>query len=125
METPFGDVNIDARDNLKPDSIGVPVYPGAFREHGNDGGVMFDFDSKEGARKQFSLVTAEYYTNDTADQVREFYRDRLPDWIFTQRNGNDVKIEFSEGGYKRIIAIRERGGSTHIGIAALGEPAVN
>jgi hypothetical protein len=125
VETPFGDVNIDARDSLKPESVGIPIYPGAFREHDNQGGVVFDFDSREGGQKQFSVVTAEYYTNDSADQVREFYRDRLPHWMFTQRHGDGVKIEFSEGGYKRIIAINERGGRTHIGIAALGEPAVN
>lgn len=133
VETPFGDVNIDARDNLKPESVGIPVYPGAFREHrghdgsydNNGGGVMFDFDSKDGGRKQFSVVTAEYYTNDSAAQVREFYHERLPHWIFSQRLGDDMKIEFSEGGYKRIIGIHERGGTTHIGIAALGEPAVN
>jgi len=31
----------------------------------------------------------------------------------------------SEGGYRRIIAIEERRGRTHIGIVAIGEPAVN
>ncbi len=30
VETPFGDVNIDARDTLKPESAGIPVYPGLF-----------------------------------------------------------------------------------------------
>jgi hypothetical protein len=125
VETPFGDVNIDARDNLKPESAGIPVYPGAYREHGDDGGVVLDFDSKEGRQKQFSVVAAQYSTNDTANDVREFYRSHLPNWTLTQRNGHGTKIELSEGGYRRIVAIEERRGRTHIGIVAIGEPAVN
>jgi hypothetical protein len=125
VETPFGDLNIDARDNLKPASVGVPVYPGAMREHGNEGGVMFDFDARDGGSRQFSVVTAQYSTTDSAERVREFYRAQLPHWIFTQRMGDAMKIEYSEGGYKRIIAIHARGGRTHIGIASLGEPGVN
>ncbi len=27
VETPFGDVNIDARDNLKPETAGIPGLP--------------------------------------------------------------------------------------------------
>ncbi len=87
--------------------------------------MIFDFDSRDGRQKQFSAVTAEYYTTDSADQVRDFYRAELPNWIFTQRGDGDVKIEYSRGGYKRIIGIHERRGRTHIGIAALGEPGVN
>jgi hypothetical protein len=125
VETPFGDVNIDARDSLKPESAGIPVYPGAYREHGDDGGVVLDFDSKEGRQKQFSVVAAQYSTNDTADDVREFYRSHLPNWRLIQREGRGTKFELSEGGYRRIIAIEERRGRTHIGIVAIGEPGVN
>ncbi len=79
VETPFGDVNVDARDTLKPESAGMPVYPGAYREHGDDGGVVLDFDSKDGRQKQFSVVAAQYSTTDSADEVRDFYRSHLPE----------------------------------------------
>jgi hypothetical protein len=125
VETPFGDVNIDARDTLKPESAGMPVYPGAFREHGDDGGVVLDFDSKDGRQKQFSVVAAQYSTTDSPDEVREFYRSHLPNWVVTDRLGHGVKFELSNGGYRRIVAIEERRGRTHIGIVAIGEPAVN
>jgi len=125
VETPFGDVNINSRDNLKPESVGIPVYPSAFREHGDDGGVVLDFDSKEGRQKQFSVVAAQYSTNDSAEDVREFYRSHLPNWTLTQRLGRGTRIELSQGGYRRIIAIEERRGRTHIGIVAIGEPPVN
>jgi hypothetical protein len=125
VETPFGDMNIDARDTLNPEAAGIPVYPGAFREHGNAGGVMFDFQSQDGRQKQFSVVTAEYYTKDSAAQVTEFYRSALPHWIFTERRDGEIKMEYSRDGYKRMIAIHEGRGRTNIGIAALGEPGVN
>jgi hypothetical protein len=125
VQTPFGDVNIDARDTLKPESAGIPVYPGAFREHGDDGGVVLDFDSKEGRQKQFSVVAAQYSTTDSPDEVRDFYRTHLPNWVFTQKFGHRVKLELAEGGYRRIVAIEERRGRTHIGIVAIGEPGVN
>jgi len=125
LETPFGDVNIDARDNLKPESAGIPVYPGAYREHGDDGGVVLDFDSKQGREKQISIVAAQYSTTDSPGEVREFYRSHLPNWVLTQPNGHGAHLELSEGGYRRIIAIEERRGRTHIGIVAIGEPAVN
>jgi hypothetical protein len=126
VETPFGDVNIDARDTLKPESAGIPVYPGAFREHGDDGGVVLDFDSKQGGQKQFSVIAAQYSTTDSADDVRAFYHDHLPKWVITQREGHGAKFELAEGGYRRIIAIEERRGRTHIGIVSIGDtPAVN
>ena len=126
VETPFGDVNIDARDTLKPESAGIPVYPGAFREHGDDGGVVLDFDSKHGKERQFSVVAAQYSTADSPDEVRAFYHDHLPNWVITHRTGHGAKFELAEGGYRRIIAIEKRQGRTHIGIVSIGDsPAVN
>ena len=125
IDTPMGNVKIDARDNLRPETVGIPVYPGAVREHDKNGGVTFDFDGNEGERKQFAVITASYSTSDSAEQVREFYRSRLPHWIFTHRDNDKLDIEYSEGGYKRIVAVDEQHGRTHIGIASVGEPAVN
>ena len=125
VETPFGGVKIDGRESLKPESAGIPVYPGAFREHGNDSGVVLDFESMDGSQKQVSVVAAQYSTTDSPDDVRNFYRSHLPNWIVTQRRGHGVRLELSEGGYRRIVAIEDRRGRTHIGIVAVGEPAVN
>ncbi len=125
IETPIGSMKIDTRDDLRPETVGVPVYPGAVREHGKNGGVTFDFDGNEGEHKQLAVVTALYSTNDSSDQVRKFYRSHLPHWIFTSQDHGKLNIEYSEGGYKRIVAVEERDGRTHIGLASLGEPAVN
>ena len=126
VQTPLGDMSIDARDTLHPETAGIPVYPGAFRDHENAGGVTFDFESQDGRQKRFSVTTAEYYTKDSVEQVSEFYRSALPHWIISERRDGEIKIQYSKDGYKRIIAIHEGGrGRTNIGIAALGEPGVN
>jgi hypothetical protein len=126
LETPFGGISIDARDNLDPVAVGVPIYPGAIREHrDNKGGVLFDFENAHGDHHALSVVAAEYSTSDSPDQVREFYKARLPHWIFTERHGHDLNVEYSQGGYKRIVAINQRDGRTHIGIASVGESGVN
>jgi hypothetical protein len=125
VETPFGDVNIDARDTLRPETAGMPVYPGAYREHGDDGGVVLDFDAKDGRQKQFSIVAAQYSTTDSPDEVRNFYRGHLPNWVVSERSGHGVKFELAQGGYRRIVAIEDRHGRTHIGIVAIGDPDLN
>jgi hypothetical protein len=126
VDTGFGKFTVDARDDLKPESVGVPVYPGAVREsHSGKGGVTFDFEGIDRGAKQLSVVAAEYSTDDSVDQVRAFYQEKLPHWIFVQKHGRGLEIKFSEGGYKRIIAIDERNGRTHIGIASIGEGGIN
>lgn len=125
IETPLGDIGVDARDSLNPEAVGVPVYPGAVREHDNSGGAFVDFDWKGGGHKHLSVVGASFKTADSVQQVRDFYHERLPHWIFAKESGQDCRIEFSKEGYKRIIAINQRDGQTHIGIVSLGESGVN
>jgi hypothetical protein len=121
IETPVGAVDIDAHDSLKPESAGIPIYPGAYREHGDAGGVVLDFDYKDGHQKQISVTAAQYSTTDSPDEVRDFYKAHLPNWIVTHRFGRGTQLELSEGGYRRIVGIEDRHGRTHIGIVAILE----
>ena len=129
VETPFGRVSVDARDKLDPQTVGIPVYPGAERENGRDGGALggalIDLDWTGDTHRQLSIVTAKYYTADSPDKVRDFYHARLPHWIFEQRRNGTSKIEYSEQGYKRVILIHERRDRTEIAIASIGDPPAN
>jgi hypothetical protein len=125
IETPLGAVNVNAGDHLNPESIGVPVYPGAERKNDKHGGVQFDLDTHDGIRKNLTISGASYSTPDSSDRVVEFYRSHLPNWTISEKNGRNIEFHFSENGYKRIIGISERNGQTHIGIASFGEPGVN
>lgn len=120
VETPMGEIRVEATDKLNPESVGVPVYPGAARDRDNAGGALVDIGDK-----QFSVVGASFTTSDSVQQVRDFYHERLPHWIFTQKHGMGTEIEMSRDGYKRIVAIDERHGRTHIGIVSFGKPGIN
>lgn len=116
----MGDIRVDARDHLNPEAVGIPVYPGATKDKDNTGGAFVDIGDN-----QFSVSAASFETSDSAQQVRDFYHQQLPHWIFTQKSGDKTEIEMSKEGYKRIVAIEERHGRTHIGIVSFGKPGVN
>lgn len=123
VETPIGSMRVQQHQKLDPKVIGVPVYPGAVRRDENGAAsIDFSFDS---AHKEFTILAAEYSTNDSIEKVREFYHRELPHWIISQRLRGGVKMEYTEEGYKRIIAIHEQDGETRIGLASIGEPAAN
>jgi hypothetical protein len=123
VDTPIGSMRVQEHKKLDPKLIGVPVYPGSMREDENGAAsVEFNFDS---SHKGFTILAAEYSTDDSIDKVRDFYHRELPHWIISQSQHGHVQMEYSEDGYKRIVAISEKEGRTHIGLASIGEPAAN
>ncbi len=125
LETPFGGFGVRSHHNLPPEAIGIPVYPGAVRDGDHAGGAVFEMDSKDEGHRAFAVSGAEFTTPDSVERVRAFYHDQFPNWMVTERDGHDWRMEGSKGGYKRLIAIQEHDGRTHIGLAAFGAPAIN
>ena len=125
IDIPGGHFSIRGRDNLDPATLGVPIYPGATRVK-KGGGATFEWTSSDGKEgKGFSVAGGDLFTRDSADKVLDYYRGQLPNWIvITDRDGS-TRLEFKDGGAKRIIAIREKSDGTHIGVATIGEPASN
>jgi len=124
VDTPIGSMRVKAHQRLDPKLIGVPVYPGAIREDEHGGGASFEFDS-DSTHRAFAVMAAEYSTDDSVDKVKEFYHRELPHWIFSKSRHGHLQMEYTEDGYKRIIAIHEEDGRTRIGLASVGEPASN
>lgn len=124
IETPFGSMQVREGGRFDPAHFGVPVYPGAARQEDSRKLASFELDLGD-THKEFSIVAAEYTTEDDVEEVTAFYRDHLPHWMFSSRRRGCAQFEFTEGGHKRIIAIREQRGRTHIGLASVGGPASN
>jgi hypothetical protein len=124
VDTPIGSMRVQAHQKLDPKLIGVPVYPGAVREDENGGGASFEFDF-DSSHKEFAVMAAEYSTNDSVDKVKEFYHRELPHWIISKAWHGNIQMEYTEDGYKRIVAIHDQDGRTRIGLASVGEPASN
>jgi hypothetical protein len=123
VDTPIGSMRVQQHRRLDPKVIGVPVYPGAVREDDSHAAsIDFSFESNH---KEFTILAAEYSTDDSVDKVKEFYHRELPHWIISQGPQGGIHMEYSEDGYKRVIGIHERDGRTRIGLASVGEPAAN
>ena len=120
IQTPAGSVHV--RENgFPPESVGIPVYPGAVRI--GKGGPALEFESE--ASRGFSYVMAEYETLDGVAEVREFYRKTSPHWLFSNEENRDTRAEYTAEGYKRIVVLHREGGRTYIALASTGEAAAN
>ena len=125
IDTPAGRFEIRAHKDLDPAALGVPVYPGAERTK-DGGGATFEWQSRDGKEdKGLSVSGGEVLTQDSASKVLEYYRTQLPNWVITQNHDGSTQFELKDGGYKRIVVVREKFDGTHIGIANVGEPASN
>lgn len=120
IETPAGSMRVQ-ENGFPPESVGIPVYPGAVRM--GKGAPAFEFESEAG--HGFSYVMAEYETPDSVDEVRDFYRKRSPHWIFSNDDNGQARAESSVDGYKRIIVLHRENGRTYIVLASTGEAAAN
>lgn len=123
IETPVGALRVQ-KGTADPRRLDIPIYPGAALSAGDGkmAGLEWDFGNEH---KEISVLAARYTTTDPASKVVEYYRRELPDWILSRKRNGHFRIEHTEGGYKRIIAIHERGGTTEIALASVGEPAAN
>jgi len=126
IDTPAGQLSIHAHEKPGSAAANVPLYPGARSARDSGGDAVIEWNSNSGKNDAgFSLTASEMVTSDPLDKVLDYYRAQLPNWVIVNERGGAVRLELRDGGYKRIIAIRERHDGTHIGVASVGEPASN
>ena len=126
IDTPVGDLSVHAHDRRGAGAAGVPLYPGARSLKDRGGDAVVEWTSKnDGPDDGFALTASEMVTDDPVDQVADYYRKQLPNWVVVREKGGAARMELREGGYQRIVAIRAEHGGTHIGVASVGEPASN
>ena len=120
-------MSVQGHKRLDPESVGIPVYPKAYMDSKQDAaGASFEWDSKkDGEVSGFTVVGAEYLTDDSPDKVLAFYKNKLGTWVVSSKSSGETQLEFTDGKWKRVVAIREENGRTHIGIASVGTPAGN
>ncbi len=123
VETPVGALQV-RHGALDPAKLGIPMYPGAtlWTDRGKAADLQFDFGNDH---KELSITAAKFRTSDPAGKVIDYYRRQLPHWIVSHQRHGEFHMEYSEGGYKRIIVVKERSGTTEIALASVGEPGEN
>jgi hypothetical protein len=127
IETPVGSIRVhDRADGARfdPKLMGVPIYPGAVREHDARKLASFHLDFGD-MHKDFAVSAAAYRTSDSIERVTDFYRGELPHWLISQEEHGCMHLSFTKHGYKRVVAIYEQNGETRIALASMGEPASN
>ena len=126
VETPVGSVTVRQRKGADPRLLGIPVYPGAVAVESDDRKLATIELELGDTYKEFSFAAAEYTTGDEASRVVEYYRSKLPSsWIIREKRHGGWEMSYEKGGYKRIVAVKERDARTHITLASVGEPASN
>ncbi|HTA44648.1 MAG TPA: hypothetical protein VK789_19505 [Bryobacteraceae bacterium] len=128
IELPGGaHFSVHAREKPGAAVAGVPVYPGSRPDPENSaGGAVIEWGSeRNGKAGGIAVEASSMITDDAVDKVADYYHNQLPNWMFETKRNGEVHMELHEGGYKRIIAIDEKHGRTHIGVATVGEPASN
>lgn len=122
IETPFGNMTVHGDKQLNPESVGIPLYPGAERSK-DRGGADFQIDAG-GLHKDVTVAVAVYNTGDAPERVEEFYQRKFPSWS-TRWEREGWRIEDKEGPTIRTIAVKREGDHTRIAVASFGAPASN
>ena len=122
VETPFGSVHVSQNQGGRPETAGMPLYPGAKPLKNRENAVV-DFSSSLGD-SDLHIVAGRWETSDPIDKVEKYYEDKFPDMSVIQHTGR-VEMHSVNGKGKRVIVLYDRGSSTEISLASVGEPKAN
>jgi hypothetical protein len=126
VDTPLGSLHVRQSGHASPESIGIPLYPGAKSTRNGDAASV-DLSSIFGA-KDLQIVAGKWETRDSIDKVRKFYQQHFPD-MRVREHDDKVEMHSVEHDGKRIIVLRRvthsDGDATEIALASVGEPKAN
>jgi hypothetical protein len=126
IETPAGHLSVRAHEGTGAAVSDVPLYPGARQTKDSGGGAVVEWTSGNGKGDGgLSVSASSMVTPDSVDKVVDYYKAQLPNWMIVHERGCAVRMELDQGGYKRIVGIKEKYDGTHIAVASIGEPASN
>jgi hypothetical protein len=122
VDTPLGSVHVSHNPGGTPQTAGMPLYPGA-KPMTNHENAVVDLSSIFGD-KDLHIVAGRWQSSDSIDKVQKYYEDKYPEMSVIQHTGR-VEMHSVNGNGKRVIVLYDRGGSTEISLASVGEPKAN
>jgi hypothetical protein len=105
--TPFGTVNSTQDANAVMRQAGLPVYPGSSPLNGSDVNAMGRH-----------VMSAQYSTSDSPQQVGSFYAEKFPGATFTT-NGNTASVMVMQSNRIITISAHSMGGQTRIELSSV------
>ncbi len=115
VESPFGSVETATNTADLARDLGVDVYPGARAVNGKAANISI---------AGMHTVTAEFETNDSADQVAQFYRSKFPNANVSSSSQGHTTIVSTANGNMVTITIDPEGAATRIHIANISGKGV-
>jgi hypothetical protein len=122
VDTPFGSVHVQHNGDGRLESTGMPIYPHA-KPLGKGDSATVDLSQLFGDN-DLHIVAGKWATPDPIDKVQKYYEDKFPDMSVIQHSGK-IEMHSIDRHGKRVIVLRDRGGSTEISLASVGEPKAN
>lgn len=122
LKTPSGGFEFSGK--VKASEIGLPVYPGAKQvpeESKNNGNLTFNL-SRSG-KPDVHFLVAKFETQDSVDQVRDFYKKKLGHEVtkFTEKTDDGgMAFEMRKGEKQRkYVQIKSDSGKTEIDLVRI------
>jgi hypothetical protein len=122
VETPFGSVHVKHNTTDRPESAGIPLYPGA-RPTKHRENASVDLSGLFGDQG-LHIVAGKWFTEDPIEKVQKYYQGQFPDMSVIQHE-NKVEMHSVEHKGKRVIVLCSMNGGTEIALASVGEPKAN
>jgi len=123
VDTPFGSVHVQHDEKGVRQPAGIPLYPGA-KPLNRGESASVDLSGLFGGEDGLHIVAGKWETPDSISKVQKFYENRFPEMNVIHHTGK-VEMHSIDGYGKRVIVLRDRGGSTEIALASVGEPKAN
>jgi hypothetical protein len=112
VETPFGSVDTTQDPNETAKSLGIDIYPGAEAQRGGSSSVTFG---------SFHTATVQFRSDDSADKVCAFYKQKFPSAMVTSMESNHCTIVSSKGDESVTINVDARGDGSEFHIAKVNK----
>lgn len=122
LKTPSGGFEFSGK--VKASEIGLPVYPGAKQvpEREKDNGSL-TFNLSRTGKPDVHFLVAKFETQDSVDQVRDFYKKKLGHEVskFTEKTDDGgMAFEMREGDQQRkYVQIKTDSGKTAIDLVRI------
>jgi len=123
IDTPLGRLRVEKGIGVDPKLLGIPIYPGASVVQG-DHSARVDLDL-DFADKSLRVLAAKMETPDNFQKVVDFYKEEVPDFVYTRKSNGRAQFHWEHGEFKKVVMIEERSGKTRISLANIGEPEAN
>jgi hypothetical protein len=111
VDSPLGTIDVRPEAMLDPRLAEIPLYPGAMPENP---GSAESISEVHIWNRTMEEISTSYWTPHSVQQVWEFYRQQLPDWLRNLDQAQGKELIRHETNCVRLVRVSRRGDRTVI-----------